>query len=101
VRDNGIGVDSNAVKVGLAGNWALPSIQEWASEIGSHLDIWGSKGASLEIDLRVSGKVACTPIEKDPHYLGLGNSVDDERNSAENDRSLEPHLSRLLLVVKY
>ena len=68
MRDNGIGVDSNAVKVGLAGNWALPTIQEWASEIGSHLVIWGSKSASVEIDLRVSGKVAYTPIEKDPHY---------------------------------
>lgn len=68
MRDNGIGVDSNAVKVGLAGNWALPSIQEWASEIGSHLVIWGSKSASVEIDLRVSGKVAYTPIKKDPHY---------------------------------
>lgn len=58
VRDDGIGIDADVVKVGLAGHWGLPGMRERASEIGAHLDIWGSKGAGVEIDLKVPGKIA-------------------------------------------
>jgi ligand-binding sensor domain-containing protein len=64
VRDDGIGIGSDVVKAGLAGHWGLPGMRERASEIGAHLDIWGSKGAGVEIDLRVPGKIAYVPVRE-------------------------------------
>src|SRR5207245_9539266 len=58
VRDNGCGIDSQALDFGREGQWGLSGMRERAERIGAKLRVSSSGTGGTEVDLRVPGRMA-------------------------------------------
>ena len=56
VRDNGGGIDHTLLQAG--GHWGLLGMRERAKKLNAHLEIWSTRDAGTEIELRVPAEVA-------------------------------------------
>jgi signal transduction histidine kinase/ligand-binding sensor domain-containing protein len=61
VRDNGVGIDPQALSSSRDRHWGLHGMRERAERIGAKLRVWSSATAGTEIDLAVPGQVAFLP----------------------------------------
>lgn len=71
VRDNGIGIMTDAVKNERLGHWGLAIMRERATKIGADLNIRTRVGVGTEIVLRVTASIAYPVTRKPPRYLCL------------------------------
>jgi signal transduction histidine kinase len=54
VRDDGSGIDEKIVQDGMRkGHWGLPGMQERATKVGGHLNVWSRKDEGTEIEIIV------------------------------------------------
>ena len=58
VRDNGCGIDSQALDFGREGQWGLSGMRERAERIGAKLRVRSSGNGGTEVDLRVPDRIA-------------------------------------------
>ena len=49
VRDNGCGIDPEAVQKKSHSHWGLSGMRERAENVGARLDIWSKTGAGTEV----------------------------------------------------
>jgi signal transduction histidine kinase len=62
VRDNGCGIDPQAVESGRESHWGLLGMRERAGSIGATLRVWSRLGAGTEVEISVpSGTGAGSP----------------------------------------
>jgi signal transduction histidine kinase len=57
VRDNGCGIDPQAVRSGRKAHWGLLGMRERAEGVGAQLRIWSRPGAGTEVEISVPGHV--------------------------------------------
>ena len=57
VRDNGCGIDPQAVRSGRDSRWGLLGMCERAGSIGAKLRVWSRLGAGTEVEISVPGNV--------------------------------------------
>ena len=61
---DGIGMDPRILDSGgRGGHWGLPGMQERASAIQGHLEIWSDLTRGTEIELKVPGSVAYAEVK--------------------------------------
>jgi signal transduction histidine kinase len=65
VRDNGIGIDPDVLRVGRDGHWGLSGIRERAERIGAKLRLLSRAAAGTEIELTVPSRLAFEPQPSD------------------------------------
>lgn len=53
VRDNGIGIDPQALRSSRNQHWGLIGMQERAASIGAEIRVWSSPGAGTEVGISV------------------------------------------------
>ena len=58
VRDNGCGINSEAVQNESDSHWGLSGMRERAENIGARFDIWSRTGAGTEVRVAVPLDVA-------------------------------------------
>ena len=58
VRDDGRGIDPEAVRSGIDGHWGITGMRERAERIGGTLRIRTRAEAGTEVELRVPGRAA-------------------------------------------
>ena len=58
VRDDGIGVDPEILRVGRDGHYGLSGIRERAERLGGRLRLWSAPGAGTEVEVVVRSSVA-------------------------------------------
>jgi signal transduction histidine kinase len=51
VRDNGCGIDPNAVRAARETHWGLLGMRERAERIGAKLTVWSKAGAGTEVEI--------------------------------------------------
>lgn len=69
VRDNGLGMDQEALRAGRASRRGLLGMRERAGNIGARLGIWSRKGAGTEVEISVPS-IPAGPLEESVHSLG-------------------------------
>jgi signal transduction histidine kinase len=57
VRDNGCGIDPQAVRSGRDSHWDLSGMRERAGSIGAKLRVWSRLGAGTEVEISVPGNI--------------------------------------------
>jgi len=57
IRDNGCGIDPQAVRLQQNLHRGLLGMSERARNIGAHLDIWSRRGSGTEVDIFISRMV--------------------------------------------
>jgi signal transduction histidine kinase len=57
VRDNGCGIDTQAVRSGRDCYWGLLGMRDRAGSIGAKLRIWSGPGAGTEVEISVPGNI--------------------------------------------
>lgn len=57
IRDNGCGMDAEAVTAGRNAHWGLVGMRERAENIGAQFRIWSRPGAGTEVEISVPGPV--------------------------------------------
>jgi len=77
VRDNGCGINSEAVQQGSDSHWGLSGMRERAENIGARFGIWSRTGAGTEV--RVAVPVDLAKREPMIAVLGKGGARNDER----------------------
>jgi signal transduction histidine kinase len=58
VRDNGIGIDPQVLRLGREGHWGLSGMRERAERIGARLTVWSRPGGGTEVELLAPASVA-------------------------------------------
>jgi signal transduction histidine kinase len=60
VRDDGTGIDQEALRTGRKSHWGLTGMQERAANIGAKVRVWSERGegTEVEISLPILGKTA-------------------------------------------
>jgi signal transduction histidine kinase len=58
VRDDGCGIDPQALKSGVDGHWGLPGMRERADRIGARFHVFTKVAGGTEIELAVPSRVA-------------------------------------------
>jgi ligand-binding sensor domain-containing protein len=66
VRDNGCGIEPQALAAGCDGHWGLSGMRERAERMGARLKILSRAGAGTEIELLVPGSIAFESGPSDP-----------------------------------
>jgi len=56
VRDNGTGIDHDAVQLERDSHWGLLGMNERAKNIGGHLRVWSKRGAGTEIEVSAADR---------------------------------------------
>jgi signal transduction histidine kinase len=65
VRDDGIGVDPEVLRVGRDGHYGLSGIRERAERLGGRLRLWSAPGAGTEVEVVVRSAVAfASPVAR-------------------------------------
>jgi len=85
VRDNGCGINPEAVQKQSDSHWGLSGMRERAENIGARFDIWSRIGAGTEVRLAVPVDVA----KLQPMIAVLG-----KRGARDDERQLHPSLER-------
>ena len=58
IRDDGIGIDTNAPHSGeRAGHWGLAGMRERAERLGGKLELWSEPGAGTEVELSIPASI--------------------------------------------
>ena len=84
VRDNGLGVNSDALKQLSDSHWGLSGMRERAEKMGARFDIWSLGGAGTEVRVAVPLDAATRPLS----------AAGRERGSGYDERQLHPSLER-------
>jgi signal transduction histidine kinase/ligand-binding sensor domain-containing protein len=58
VRDDGVGVDADVLRLGRDGHYGLSGMRERAERIGGQLRLWSAPGAGTEVEVAVRAGVA-------------------------------------------
>lgn len=58
VRDDGRGIDPQALEAGRDGHWGLSGMRERAERMGAQLKVWSRAGAGTEVELSVPNEIA-------------------------------------------
>ena len=58
VRDNGLGMDQEALRAGRTSHWGLLGMRERARNVGARLRIWSRRGAGTEVEITVPSRIA-------------------------------------------
>ena len=65
VRDDGTGIDDEAIRQQPAGHFGLHGMRERAELAGGRLDVWSKRDTGTEVELSIPGAVAySTPVER-------------------------------------
>jgi signal transduction histidine kinase len=75
VRDDGVGMDNEILRVGRSGHWGLSGMRERAQKIGAQLSIWSHFRAGTEIDLTVPARIAYPRNRKRPRRYWIKRSA--------------------------
>jgi signal transduction histidine kinase len=51
VRDDGTGIDPEALRTGRNSHWGLTGMQERAASIGAKVRVWSKRGAGTEVEI--------------------------------------------------
>jgi signal transduction histidine kinase len=51
VRDNGKGIDPQALQSGQHSHWGLTGMRERAASIGAEIQIWSKQGGGTEVEI--------------------------------------------------
>ncbi|RXH57107.1 sensor histidine kinase [Granulicella sibirica] len=73
-RDNGVGIDPEALCREPSRRCGLPRMQEQARKIGARLDVWSRAGAGTEVEIRISAAAAyrsAPPQRRSPSLAGI------------------------------
>lgn len=66
VRDDGIGIEPEILRMGREGHWGLKGMHERAENIGARLKILSRPGAGTEVELSVPGHIAFVDRHRRP-----------------------------------
>jgi nitrate/nitrite-specific signal transduction histidine kinase len=81
VRDDGKGIDDEAMRQQRAGHFGLHGMRERAEIVGGRLEVWSKRDTGTEVELSIPGSVAYgNPSE--PSWFSkvfAGKSRKDER----------------------
>jgi signal transduction histidine kinase len=58
VRDNGCGIDPQAIRSGRKAHWGMLGMRERAETVGAQLRIWSRPRAGTEVEICVPGQAA-------------------------------------------
>jgi len=61
VRDNGIGINPDAVQEAMRSHWGLCGMRERAESIGARFGIWSRRGAGTDVRVAVPIDAALAP----------------------------------------
>ena len=65
VRDNGTGIDDEAILQEPAGHFGLHGMRERAEIVGGRLEVWSKRDTGTEVELSIPGKIAYgTPVQR-------------------------------------
>ena len=65
VRDNGTGIDDEAIRQEPAGHFGLHGMRERAEIVGGRLEVWSKRDTGTEVELSIPGKIAYgTPVQR-------------------------------------
>jgi signal transduction histidine kinase/ligand-binding sensor domain-containing protein len=65
VRDNGMGIDDEAIRQEPAGHFGLHGMRERAEIVGGRLEVWSKRDKGTEVELSIPGKIAYgTPVQR-------------------------------------
>jgi signal transduction histidine kinase/ligand-binding sensor domain-containing protein len=81
IRDDGRGIDDEAMRKQPAGHFGLHGMRERAEIVGGRLEVWSKHDTGTEVELSIPGKVAYgTPVERSWFSKVIaGKSRKDER----------------------
>jgi signal transduction histidine kinase len=68
MRDNGCGLDPQAIKSGRENHWGLVEMRERAEDIGAQLKIWSRLGAGTEVEISVPASLALQECDQRQSY---------------------------------
>jgi signal transduction histidine kinase len=63
IRDDGCGIDLQAVQLRRGSHWGLQGMHERAREIGAELQIWSKGGLGTEVEIRISNEPLATSLQ--------------------------------------
>jgi signal transduction histidine kinase len=65
IRDDGKGIDDEAMRQQPAGHFGLHGMRERAEILGGRLEVWSKRDTGTEVELSIPGAVAYgAPIER-------------------------------------
>jgi signal transduction histidine kinase len=65
VRDNGTGIDDEAIRQEPAGHFGLHGMRERAEIVGGRLEVWSKRDTGTQVELSIPGKIAYrTPVQR-------------------------------------
>jgi signal transduction histidine kinase len=79
VRDDGVGIDSEVLRVGRHGHWGLSGIRERVHKIGGQLHIWSRPNAGTEIELTIPAKLAYPQEGNESLWLHVKRAVREKK----------------------
>jgi signal transduction histidine kinase/ligand-binding sensor domain-containing protein len=68
IRDDGKGIDPQALDQEKPGHWGLVGMRERAKRIGGQLDVWSENKAGTEVELTVPGSIAYESFSPDKGF---------------------------------